>query len=206
MEADYAVVTLPLVELAKTANDLSPDRKAVVARARYRSAIKVAFQAPRFWEREAGVYGGLSFTNRDTFITWYPSYDLFAPEGVLVAGYSFGEEADRFAARPLAERYAYARDTVERLHPGRASLLRAPVTVSWKHTPFSHGIECPLCEDDPAGYALLSEADGPFFFAGEHLSHVGAWQQGAFLSSHRVVRMLDAVHRQGRPVTSARLQ
>ena len=206
LEADYAVVTLPLVELAKIPNDLSPDRQAVVRNAKYRAAIKIAFQSPRFWEREAQIYGGLSFTNRDTFITWYPSYDLFAPEGVLVAGYSFGEQADRFAALPLAQRYAYARASVERLHTGRSALLRAPVTVSWKHTPFNHGIECPLPEDDPAGYALLSGPDGPFHFAGEHLSHVGAWQQGAFVSSHRAVRMLDAQHRQGRPVTTARLQ
>ena len=206
LEADYAVVTTPLVELAKIPNDLSPDRKAVVRRAKYRSAIKIAFQGPRFWETEGQIYGGLSFTNRDTFITWYPSYDLLAPEGVLVAGYSFGEQADRFASKPLAERYAYARATVEKLHPGRSAQLRAPVTVSWKHTPFNHGIECALAEDDPAGYALLSDPDGPVFFAGEHLSHVGAWQQGAFVSSHRAVRMLDAQHRQGRAVTTARLQ
>ena len=123
-----------------------------------------------------------------------------------MAGYSFGEQAERFSALPLGERYAYARASVEKLHPGRSHLMRAPVTVSWKHVPFNHGIECPLPEDDPAGYALLSEADGPYYFAGEHLSHVGAWQQGAFVSSHRTVRMLDAAHRQGRPVDTARLQ
>ncbi len=206
LEADYAVITIPLVVLDKIPNDLSPDRKAVVKAARYRASIKIAFQSPRFWEAESQIYGGLSFTNRDTFITWYPSYDLFAKEGVLVAGYSFGEQAERFSALPLEQRYAYARASVEKLHPGRAHLLRAPVTVSWKHVPFNHGIECPLPEDDPAGYALLGQADGPFYFAGEHLSHVGAWQQGAFVASHRAVRMLDAVHRQGRAVESARLQ
>jgi monoamine oxidase len=37
----------------------------------------------------------------------------------------------------------------------------------------------------------LSEPDGPFYFAGEHLSHVGAWQEGAMLSAHRAINMID---------------
>jgi monoamine oxidase len=40
-------------------------------------------------------------------------------------------------------------------------------------------------------YAVLSEPDGPFYFAGEHLSHVGAWQEGAILSARRSINMLD---------------
>lgn len=206
VEADYAVITIPLGVLKDIPHDLSRDRKTAVDKARYSSAMKVAFQGPRFWEREAEIYGGLSFTNRDTFITWYPSYDLMAKEGVLVAGYSFGEQADRFSALPLEQRYGYARRSVELLHPGHGGSLRTPITVSWKQVPHSLGIECALCEQDPDAYALLSEADGPFYFAGEHLSHVGAWQQGAFASAHRVVKMLDARHRQGQPVTAARAQ
>lgn len=57
---------------------------------------------------------------------------------------------------------------------------------------------------NPAGYALLSDADGPFYFAREHLSHAGAGRQGAFMSSHRTVAMVDAAHRGGQTVTTAR--
>lgn len=206
LEADYAVITIPFSVLKDIPSDLSAERKAVIAGARYGSAMKVAFQAPRFWERNDEIYGGLSFAARDTFITWYPSYDLMADEGVLVAGYSFAEQADSFSKLPLKARYAYARESVEKLHPGQSRHLRAPITVSWKDVPYSRGIACELGQDDPAGYALLSEADGPCYFAGEHLSHVGAWQQGAFASAHRVVRMLDARHRQGQTVTAARPQ
>ena len=206
LEADYAVITIPLKVLKDIPNDLSPDRQAVTRKAIYSNAFKVAFQSPRFWEREAQIYGGLSFTNRDTFITWYPSYDLMAEEGVLVAGYGFGEQADRFTGLPMAQRYAYARESVERLHPGGGAQLRAPITVSWAKTPYSLGIECALSEQDPAAYSLLSDADGPFYFAGEHLSHVGAWQQGAFASAHRTVKRLDARHRQGRVVDAVRPQ
>ena len=206
LAADYCIVTIPLVVLKKIPSDFSADRKAVIEKAVYSNAIKVAFQSPRFWEREDQIYGGLSFTDRDTLITWYPSGDLMAPQGILVAGYSFGGQADRFGALPIEKRFDYAKTTVEKLHPGRSSLLRHGFTITWNKVPYNYGIECPLPEQDPKGYALLSEADGPFYFAGEHLSNVGAWQQGAFMSSHRTVALLDARHRGGAPVTAARPQ
>ena len=35
------------------------------------------------------------------------------------------------------------------------------------------------------GIVQCKEPDGPFYFAGEHLSHIGAWQEGAILSARR---------------------
>ena len=204
--ADYCLVTIPLSVLKSIPADLSPDRKAAIDRAEYRNSIKVAFQSPRFWETDDQIYGGLSFTDRDTFITWYPSAKFMSPQGVLVAGYSFGAAADRFGKLPLEERFAYARETVERLHPGRGRLVHSPMTVTWKQAPYSLGIEYPMAEEDPEGYALLSRGDGPIYFAGEHLSHVGAWQQGAFVSAHHAIAQLDAAHRGGRAVAEVRTQ
>ena len=126
VEADYCLVNIPLKVLSAITSDFSPDRKAAIDRAVYANSIKIAFQSPRFWERENHIYGGLSFTDRDTFITWYPSGKFHSPEGVLVAGYAFAKQADRFGALPLNQRIAYARGTVERVPPGRAGprLLR----------------------------------------------------------------------------------
>jgi monoamine oxidase len=204
--ADYCVCTVPLKVLSKIPADFSRDRQAAIAKAEYGNAIKVAFQSPRFWETDNEIYGGLSLTDRDTFITWYPSSGFQAVEGVLVAGYAFGDAATRFASGPLASRFAYARETIERLHPGRSQLMHSPITIEWGRTPYSLGIGCALDQQDPAAFALLGEADGPLYFAGEHLSHVGAWQQGAFVSAHRTIAMLDARHREGRAVTATRVQ
>ena len=202
--ADYCICTIPLVVLKKIPNDFSPDRKKAIENAVYGNSIKVAFQAPRFWEEHDQIYGGLSFTDRDTFITWYPSGDLMHKQGVLVAGYSFGDQADRFGAMPIQKRFDYAKTTVEKLHPGTATGLANPFTITWGKVPYNYGIECALADEDIKAYTLLSEADGPFYFAGEHLSHAGAWQQGAFMSSHRTIALLDAAHRGGQPVTVAR--
>ncbi len=204
--ADYCLCTVPFSVLSKIPSDFSPDRKAAMKKAVYENAIKIAFQSPRFWERENQIYGGLSLTDRDTFITWYPSSGFHSPEGIIVAGYSFGDQATHFGAQSFADRVAYAKGTVERLHPGRSDLLKSPIAIEWGKVPYNYGIACPLDEQDPAAYKLFSDADGPFYFAGEHLSHVGAWQQGAIVSAHRAATMLDARHRAGSAVTAVRDQ
>ncbi len=186
--ADYCICTIPLTVLAKVPNDFSPAQQAAIARnATYSDGYKIAFQSPRFWETEAQIYGGLSFTDRDTFITWYPSNGFHKPQGIIVAGYAFN---GKMATRPMAEQIDYARGTIERLHPGRSGLMHSPLIVHWGAMPYAFGLQSDMANDHPDDYALLSGNDGPFYFAGEHLSHVGAWQQGAFVSAHRVVNML----------------
>ena len=205
MEADYCICTVPLKVLSAIPSDFSPDRQKAIKNAVYNNSIKIAFQAPRFWETENQIYGGLSLTDRDTFITWYPSSGSTRPKA-----YGGGLQLRR-GGRPvrqtvMADKVTYAKGTIERLHPGRSGLVKSPMAMEWGKVPYNLGIACPLDEQDPAAYALLGQADGPFYFAGEHLSHVGAWQQGAIVSAHRTVAMLDARHREGAVVTSARAQ
>ena len=65
--------------------------------------------------------------------------------------------------------------------------------------PYSLGIAARYTTEQDDNYALLSEPDGPFYFAGEHLSHVGAWQEGAILSARRTINMIDKHRRATRP-------
>jgi monoamine oxidase len=185
--ADHCICTIPFPVLAGIATDFSADRKAVVANAAYGDSVKIAFQSPRFWETNDHIYGGLSFTDRDTSMTWYPSDRFLHPTGVLVAGYTFGGGAARLGSLPLAEGQAYARETVERLHPGQSGKMTDPLTIHWGRIPHSLGISGQVSGRDPAGYSLMNEPDGPYLFAGEHLAHVGAWQQGAIVSGWRAV-------------------
>ena len=190
--ADHCICTIPFPVLAGIANDFSADRQAVVKNAVYHDSVKIAFQSPRFWEANDHIYGGLSFTDRDTLMTWYPSGRFLHPTGILVAGYSFAEPATRLGSLPLAQGQAYARETVERLHPGQGGKLSDGVTVHWGKIPYNLGIEGPMALQNPAGYTLMNQADGPYLFAGEHLSHVGAWQQGAIVSGWRAVNAIAA--------------
>ena len=41
------------------------------------------------------------------------------------------------------------------------------------------------------GYETLTRPDGPIYFAGCHVSHIVAWQEGAALSSLRAIKMIN---------------
>lgn len=195
MTADFCICTIPLPVLKNIPNDFSADRQAIFRDAHYGNGFKIAYQTPRFWETDAGIYGGLSFTDRDTFMTWYPSGGYHRPKGVLIAGYAFGDQARRMADRSLAEQDAYARATVERLHPGRAHLMEAPISIHWAEMPFSQGVTSDVARTNASGYALLCEPEGPYVLAGEHTAQTGAWMQGAFLAGWRAVDQIAEMNR-----------
>ena len=41
-----------------------------------------------------------------------------------------------------------------------------------------------------AAYPVLLAGDGPFYFAGEHMSYINAWQEGAVQSAHYTVSQI----------------
>jgi monoamine oxidase len=41
------------------------------------------------------------------------------------------------------------------------------------------------------GYETVIQADGPIYFAGDTISHVVGWQEGAALSARRAVDMIS---------------
>ena len=43
----------------------------------------------------------------------------------------------------------------------------------------------------PSGYDVVTQPDGPFYFAGDTTSHIVAWQEGAAVSARRVVNMIN---------------
>jgi monoamine oxidase len=68
--------------------------------------------------------------------------------------------------------------------------MKSPTIVNWASIPYSQGLAGFLSDGDPAAYTLLSQPDGPVYFAGDHMSYVSSWQQGAFCSAHRVVNLI----------------
>lgn len=199
IDADYCLCTLPLTTLQRVANDFSTAKQAAIRDVPYVSAVKVAYQSPRFWEAE-GIYGGLGWTDQMNENLIYPSGGWHGDKGVLVTAYSAGWTAPthgrEFAALSHAERDRICRASVERFHPGHARELNRMVTVAWALTPWSEGVgpQSPDWNGNPRGarYAELMRPEGPIFFAGEHLSYVMFWQEGAALSAHEAMRMMTA--------------
>ena len=192
IDAAYCLVTIPLKVLANIPSDFSAAHQAAIGGINYGNAIKIAWQSRRFWETDDHICGGISWVKGPTSLVWYPSDRFFAPKGIILGAYVFrANEAAALAARPLAEQLELSRGAVEALHPGRSHELEKPMAIEWAKVPYSLGLGARYATDQDANYGILSEPDGPFYFAGEHLSHVGAWQEGAMLSARRAINMID---------------
>ena len=191
IDAAYCVVTIPLRVLEPIDNDFSSPFRAAMRGIEYGNAVKIAWQSRRFWEIDDQIYGGISWVKSPTVLVWYPSDRLFSQKGILLGGYATRKQADALAAKSLQEQFELSRAAIEGLHPGRSREVEKPMAITWSKVPYSLGIAARYKTDHDPNYAVLSEPDGPFYFAGEHLSHVGAWQEGAILSARRAINMID---------------
>lgn len=197
VEADRAIITTPLPILARTPNDFSAAIKAAIASVRYSDSMKIGFESAPFWEAEQ-IYGGISFVGGDTGLIWYPSGCFQAPRAVLLAAYTSRDAAVRLGGRTRPEQIAAARAAVERLHPGHGRDLEAPLVVHWSKVPFAEGpwVEWTEPGNDAQAAVTLNAGDGPFLFAGSHLSaYSGHWQEGAILSGRRAAALATAAAR-----------
>ncbi len=204
VDADYCICTLPVNLLERIPADFSPAKRAAIKGIPYVPGVKVAFEAPRFWESE-GIYGGVGWTDRPNENLIYPSGGWHAPRGVLVAAHCVGwtgnDHPQQFTAMSHEQRFRTCRDSVEALHPGHGRDLAKPVTVAWALTPWSEGVgpTGPAFGGGPPGgprtaqYEELLRPEGPIIFAGEHLSYVPFWQEGAALSAHEALKILQSM-------------
>lgn len=190
--ADYCLCTLPANYVAKLKHDFSAAKQASLALANYIPSAKVAWEAPRFWEEE-GIYGGLAWTDAANTLVWYPSGGWNSPKGILMGAYTYAGRPNSvaFTHMPHAERLAISRGVIERMHPGKSQFLGKPITVAWNETRYSGGVGCLWTDEQrKSDYRELCQPEGRVFFAGEHLSYVPFWQEGAILSSYEAMKLI----------------
>lgn len=200
IDAEYCIATIPAVVLARIPSDFSPSYKEALANVDYEGSVKIAWQARRFWEQDFGIYGGISWVHGMTSMVWYPSADLLSDQGVLVGAYTNGDLGRLLSARSLPDQLELSREAVERLHPGHGHELKRPMAISWSKVPYSLGEGARDPHAYGAEYDLLNRPDGPFYFAGDYLSHVGTWQESAISSARHAINMLDEHRRATHPV------
>ena len=190
IEAHYCICAIPFSVLKNIDADFSTDLKQIIDTTAYDQAYKIAWESPRFWERDDSIYGGISFLNQPVNLVWYPSARLFSEKGVVIAGYDI-ENGTVMGTMDLAAKIEASRHSVELLHPGRSKELAKPLCVCWGRIPYNLGSWVHV--NEPAmfpGYERAIQPDGPIYLCGEHLSHIVGWQEGAALSAHRAVSLL----------------
>lgn len=188
LEADYCVCSIPATVLRDIANDFSAAHQQDIEQFQYASAGKIAFQSRRFWEQDHNIYGGISWTSQDITQIWYPNNGFGREQGILVGAYIFGGVAgDAFAAQTTAQRVDSARVQGAVIHSQISGEAVGGISVAWPKVPYqlgAWGLSSP---------GVLLTPDEQIVFAGEHLSILQGWQEGAILSAYHAIDQVVAL-------------
>ncbi|MEQ8344159.1 MAG: FAD-dependent oxidoreductase [Sneathiellaceae bacterium] len=199
--ADFCICTATPKVIAGLEGNLSPRLKAACDKVQYIPSVRMAAQMrSRFWEEipdsTLRIFGGISFTDAVTSQVWYPSAEFQTRRGVLVTGYNFFDKAVALADMSLEQRLEAALVQGEKFHPGRFRsnyIEGSAVSVAWHRMPWQHGaaVDEPSYTD-PSLYRTLVEGfpDGRVYGAGDWLSYLPGWMDGAFETAEIVVSQI----------------
>jgi monoamine oxidase len=193
--ADYCVCTIPPMILSKIPNDFTTAVQTDLASLRPVSTGKIGLEyRRRFWEEDDRIFGGITNTNMDIGTIWYPSSGYLGERGVIVGYYNYFDDADAYAAMTPKARETRAIEQGRKVHgDAYAGEFLSSFSASWRRIRHSEGGW--VAWDERTGsvgetYGRLLEPQGRVYFAGDHLTHVTAWQHGAFESARSVVTQL----------------
>ncbi|WP_273691910.1 flavin monoamine oxidase family protein [Ketogulonicigenium vulgare] len=192
--APYCVCTIPFSILSKIEHDFSDPLWEVIDSMYYASSIKVGIEFKRrFWEEDEHIYGGTTYTDLPIAQISYPSNDYLSNKpGVLLAAYAWGATAYQFSSMAPEERIQRTLDFGAQIHPQMHDEFKAGVAVAWHRVPWTHGCYGQW-RDKEAQYQDAVAMDRRVVMAGEHLSYLPAWMEGAVLSSLDAITRLHAV-------------
>ncbi|MEM7710461.1 MAG: flavin monoamine oxidase family protein [Pseudomonadota bacterium] len=194
LTADHVICTIPFSVLGDIDTDFSPEVNQAIADCGYVNACKAAFQAERrFWEQDQQVYGGISWFADDITQIWYPTAGLGRQKGVIVGAYIWSDDiGTRFGEMSFADRLDLVIDQGSKIHPAYRDSVTGGTSIAWHKVPFQKGGWASWEDDARAGsYPAAVAGDGPFHFAGEHISYLTGWQEGSVLSAHDCISAID---------------
>lgn len=200
MRADWCVCTIPFSILGQMEHNLPAEKAQAVGSMYYAGGFKAGIEFDRrFWEQDEHIYGGITYTDLPIALISYPSNDYLGDGGgVLLGAYCWGASAYQFNAMPPEERLKWVVEYGARIHPQYPEHYRGGVTVPWHRVPWVLGCYG-IWENKEENYeptVTLNEGER-IALAGEHLSYLPGWQEGAILSALDAIRQLHAHVTQG---------
>ncbi|MFB6614828.1 FAD-dependent oxidoreductase [Streptomyces sp. NPDC056367] len=137
----------------------------------------------------AGVIGGGSATDNPNRFMFQPSYPVEgSPGGVVLASYSWSDDALKWDSLDDEERYPRALAGVQEVFGQRIEVFYTGVgrTQSWMRDPYAYGEASVLLPGQHTElFPHVRTAEGPLHFAGCHTSVKPAWIEGALESGVR---------------------
>lgn len=187
--ADYGVVAVPFPVLRKieVPQQFSTGKQRAIRELHYDASTKVLIQCRRrFWEDDEGIRGGRMVTDLPMRSMYYPDHGRETGRGVLLASYTWGEDAQKWGALEPRERVRQAAEQVVLIHPQLRQELEVGASKAWQLDPYAGGAFADLLPGQyDELYPHIATAEGRFHVAGEHASLNHAWIQGAINSGIR---------------------
>jgi monoamine oxidase len=192
---DYALVTIPFPLLRHVeARGFSRAKERAIRQLHYDASAKIFFQCRRrFWEEDDGIFGGGTVTDLPIRVVYYPDHGRETGRGVLLASYTWSEDAQRWGSLSPADRLVQALDDLAEIHPQVVDEFEVGASKMWHDDEFAGGA---FALFDPGQQTLLYRdiiaPEGRVRFAGEHASLYHAWIQGAIESGLREAQAINA--------------
>ncbi|MBT8366611.1 MAG: FAD-dependent oxidoreductase, partial [Deltaproteobacteria bacterium] len=156
-------------------------------------SFKLGWQAKRrFWEEENEIYGGISWTKHIIAQLWYPSYGFHSRKGVLTGAYNYGRAAGKFGLMPHTERMLKALNGGEKFHPGLFERnVEKGISIAWQNMPNQAG-GWAYYRNQAANpeYLAINQPQGRLVLAGDYLSFISGWMEGAVRSAELAVERI----------------
>jgi monoamine oxidase len=192
---DYAICTIPFGVLRHLdfVPPLSRRKYRAIRELHYNASTKILLQvAHRFWEKADGIVGGTTATDLPIRRLVYPSHsDPQDERGILLASYTWGQDAIRWGALSDEDRISLALKDVAKIHPQILDEVEGGASHAWHNDPWAGGA---FALFEPGQQQLHDDTlrhEGRISFAGEHCSLWHAWIQGALESG---IRAAEEVH------------
>jgi monoamine oxidase len=140
---------------AQCAVDPPRARSTAISAASYDGAGKIGLQfRRRFWEEDEAIHGGRSWTDQEIGQIIYPSHGFQGRKGILVG-----------------------------IHSQYTTEFETAFSVSWPRVPWSRGSWRSETAAAHQALAVLRQPDGRVHFAGDYMTNMSSWMQGAFESA-----------------------
>jgi monoamine oxidase len=216
LTADYLIVTIPFSALrfVDVQPRLSYGKRRAIIELHYDAATKVLLEfSERFWEwnedewyrhlgdqyRGHNSLGGGSITDSPNRFIYYPSHRAGDSRGgVILASYSWADDANRWDSIPAEDRYNFALNGLIDIYgPGiKRFFTGCGRTESWMENFYSFGEAAVFTPGQvTALHPHVPTPEGPIHFAGEHTSFKHAWIEGAIESA---IRTAKEIHQRAR--------
>ena len=194
VRGDYAVCTLPFPVLRTI--EVTPELHATSSGP---SGSSTTTRRPRSCSRCANASGrrttGSSAARRVTDLPVrrlnYPPPDPTTSRGVLLASYTWGQDALQWGAMDEETRLEEALDDVSRIHPRIREVYESGASHAWYGDRWARGAFALFAPEQQSELqADIVRPEGRILFAGEHCSLYHAWIQGALESGIRAARQI----------------